>query len=137
MSHHRNNNNGAKLTRRARRKFYQALGPPTFPLFMVAGGWILKTIGSHMPFIKLLRDGQTVCNLGSAGFTLDGDPRPSWVLCEPTETGPRFSVRRVAYDIERAISYLREVGYLGFEGEHRQRAYCQMLRTGIHWRAHL
>jgi MoaA/NifB/PqqE/SkfB family radical SAM enzyme len=45
----------AKLTRKARRNFYQTLGPPTFPIFMVAGGWILKTIGPHMPFIKFAR----------------------------------------------------------------------------------
>ncbi len=43
------------LTRRLRRKLYFTLGPPTFPLFMVAGGWILKSIGPHMPFIKFAR----------------------------------------------------------------------------------
>ena len=55
MSHHKHGNRGAKPTRKARRKFYKTFGPPTFPLFMVAGGWILKTIGSHMPFIKFAR----------------------------------------------------------------------------------
>ncbi len=30
-------------------------GPPTFPLFMTAGGWILKTIGPRMPFIRFSR----------------------------------------------------------------------------------
>ena len=43
------------LSRRLRRKLYFTLGPPTFPLFMVAGGWILKNIGPHMPFIKFAR----------------------------------------------------------------------------------
>ncbi|MDY6795686.1 MAG: radical SAM protein [Actinomycetota bacterium] len=55
MSRHENGSNGPRLTRRARRKFYQAFGPPTFPLFMVAGAWILKSIGHRMPFIKFAR----------------------------------------------------------------------------------
>jgi MoaA/NifB/PqqE/SkfB family radical SAM enzyme len=55
MTQNSKGNNGASLTRRARRNFYKALGPPTFPLFMVAGGWILKTIGPNMPFIKFAR----------------------------------------------------------------------------------
>ncbi len=55
MSQQGNGRNGAKLTRRMRRNFYQAFGPPTFPLFMVAGGWIRKSIGPRMPFIKFAR----------------------------------------------------------------------------------
>jgi len=55
MSRYKRSNNGAKLTRKARRKFYKTFGPPTFPLFMAAGGWILKTIGPRMPFIKFAR----------------------------------------------------------------------------------
>jgi MoaA/NifB/PqqE/SkfB family radical SAM enzyme len=55
MSKRGNKNEGAKLTRRARREFYSLLGPPAFPMFMTAGGWILKTIGPHMPFIKFAR----------------------------------------------------------------------------------
>jgi MoaA/NifB/PqqE/SkfB family radical SAM enzyme len=48
-------NGGAKLTRQARRRFYSLLGPPTFPFFMVFGGWILKTIGPRMPFVRFAR----------------------------------------------------------------------------------
>jgi len=46
---------GVGLTRRVRRSIYKALGPPTFPLFMVAGGWILRNVGPRMPFIKFAR----------------------------------------------------------------------------------
>lgn len=55
MSQNGKGKRGAKLTRRARRNLYKAFGPPTFPFFMVAGGWILKTIGPNMPFIKFAR----------------------------------------------------------------------------------
>ncbi len=55
MSKHGSKNEGPKLTRRARREFYSLLGPPAFPIFMTAGGLILKTIGPHMPFIKFAR----------------------------------------------------------------------------------
>jgi MoaA/NifB/PqqE/SkfB family radical SAM enzyme len=55
MSKHGSKEKGPKLTRKARREFYSLLGPPTFPLFMMGGGLILKTIGPHMPFIKFAR----------------------------------------------------------------------------------
>lgn len=46
---------GPRLTRRLRREFYRAFGPPTFPLFMAAGGWLLKSVGPHIPFIRFAR----------------------------------------------------------------------------------
>ncbi len=46
---------GVKLTRKIRRDMYRAFGPPTFPLFMAAGGWILKNIGPRTPFIRFAR----------------------------------------------------------------------------------
>ena len=55
MSTAGNTNGKVKLTRRMRRELYRALGPPTFPLFMAAGGWILRSIGPRMPFIKFAR----------------------------------------------------------------------------------
>lgn len=52
---------------------------------------------THMPFVRTLGD-LTVANSGSAGWTLDGDNRLSYVVVEDG----RPSVRRIEYDLERA-----------------------------------
>jgi predicted phosphodiesterase len=88
---------------------------------------------THQPFIKHL-DGKMICNPGSVGFTLDGDPRPSWILCEQEDGQQSFSVRRVAYDIDQAVKRLMEVGFWEFDNGSKRDAYIKMLRTGIHWR---
>ncbi len=78
-----------------------------------------------------------IINPGSAGLPLDGDPRPSWVLLQPTATGWQPSIRRVDYDIEAAARRLRALGFRNFYGKNHQEAYIKMLQTGIHGRAHL
>ena len=91
---------------------------------------------THEPYIRHL-NGRVICNPGSVGFTLDGDPRPSWILCEVDDLLQNFSIRRVDYDIDQAVQRLLEVGFLDSAGAGEQHAYIKMLRTGIHWRAHM
>ncbi len=90
---------------------------------------------THEPYIKHVND-KMICNPGSVGFTLDGDPLPSWVLCEQNESQKNFEVRRVGYDIHQAIRRMTEVGFMDFAGVRQRNAYVKMLQTGIHWRAY-
>jgi MoaA/NifB/PqqE/SkfB family radical SAM enzyme len=55
MAGNTNGNGNVRVTRRLRRNFYSLFGPPNFPLAMAAGGWLLKGVGSHTPFIKFAR----------------------------------------------------------------------------------
>lgn len=91
---------------------------------------------THEPYVKHV-DGKVICNLGSVGFTLDGDPRPSWVLCKQNGTRQNFTVRRVAYDIDQAVNRLMEVGFWEIDDGQILDAYIKMLQTGIHWRNHI
>jgi diadenosine tetraphosphatase ApaH/serine/threonine PP2A family protein phosphatase len=91
---------------------------------------------THEPYIRHVA-GKVICNLGSVGFTLDGDPRSSWVVCEQDGMQQNFTIRRVAYDIDQAIHHMMKVGFMDFVGESRRRAYIKMLQTGIHWRFHI
>ena len=98
--------------------------------------WAVFCGHTHEPFVRRQGD-RVVCNPGGVGCPLDGDPRPSWVLLEG-EPGSKcsLSIRRVEYDIDRAIQMIDAVDYLGFQGSKRQNAYKKMIQTGIHWRAH-
>jgi hypothetical protein len=49
----------------------------------------------------------TVMNSGSVGLPYDGDWRASYLLLEDSIP----SIRRVAYDLERALDDLRAAGY--------------------------
>lgn len=115
---------------------------PADELHQISGFMDEKCISSlfvghtHEPYIKHV-DGKAICNLGSVGFTLDGDPRPSWVLCEQDDNQQKFSIRRVAYDIDQAIYRLMEVGFMDFAGQRQRNAYIKMLQTGVHWQVHI
>lgn len=61
----------------------------------------------HVPFVREVGDGLTVANSGSVGLPFDGDPRVSYLLVE--DRSP--SVRRVAYDLERAVHDLHATGH--------------------------
>ena len=52
----------------------------------------------HTAFTRKL-DRMTVANSGSAGMSLDGDPRASYLLID----GATIQVRRIEYDLEREI----------------------------------
>jgi predicted phosphodiesterase len=86
---------------------------------------------THDPFVRQVGS-RLICNAGAVGFPLDGDPRPSWALLNGDVT-----LRRVAYDIERAVDMIDANDYPNLEDPAMRRAYKQMLRTGIHWRMHL
>lgn len=88
---------------------------------------------SHSPIIYQSGE-HLVVNVGSAGFALDGDPRPSWVLVDETGTP---TIRRVDYDIEEAIALMDTTGYMLSDPPNKRAAYQKMLRTGLHWRVHL
>jgi predicted phosphodiesterase len=54
---------------------------------------------THRPYLLRLGS-RVVCNTGSVGAPLDGDPRASWVLLEEPPVGePAITIRRVSYDI--------------------------------------
>lgn len=77
---------------------------------------------THVPFVREA-GGVTVCNPGSVGMPLDGDPRASWAsLAEGT-----FAVHRVSYDIEEAIAFLDASG-MPLDG--MESRYKETLRTG-------
>lgn len=61
----------------------------------------------HHPFVRRLGDSLTVANSGSVGMPADADPRASYLIIEDGDT----VVRRVEYDVERAVADLYEVGF--------------------------
>src|SRR5918912_491056 len=60
----------------------------------------------HRPYVRRL-PGCTIMNSGSVGLPYDGDWRASYLLLEDGVP----SIRRVAYDLERALDDLRAAGY--------------------------
>jgi putative phosphoesterase len=60
----------------------------------------------HRPYIRDLGD-LTVANTGSVGLPFDGDPRASYLLV----SDGRPEVRRVAYDVERAVRDVEASGH--------------------------
>ncbi len=61
---------------------------------------------THRPFQRQLSCGEVV-NVGSAGWTLDGDPRPSYAVLERAGAGPwRTTLRRVDYDRNQPLAEL-------------------------------
>lgn len=93
---------------------------------------------SHVPFLRA-QGGRLVCNLGSAGAPLDGDPRPSWALVEAEASGARtVTLRRVDYDLALTQNLIDATpDYHGFASADYQAAYKKWFATGLHWRVHL
>jgi predicted phosphodiesterase len=93
---------------------------------------------SHVPFYREYQ-GRQVCNVGSAGASLDGDPRASWVLVTGAPAAqPDISIRRVAYDVEQFHRLIDQTpDYHGFQVPGYQQAYKQWFATGLHWKAHM
>lgn len=90
---------------------------------------------THVPFYRESA-GLLVCNVGSAGMPLDGDPRPSWVMVDDHEPGLQpVSIRRVDYDISAAMRLIECTGdYPKFQRTGFQDAYKKMFLLGHHWR---
>ncbi|MBJ7597512.1 MAG: YfcE family phosphodiesterase [Candidatus Nephthysia bennettiae] len=62
----------------------------------------------HRPYVRDL-GALTVANTGSVGLPFDGDPRASYLLV----SDGRPEVRRVAYDVERAVRDVEVSGHPG------------------------
>jgi len=93
---------------------------------------------THIPFCRE-HDGKLVCNLGSAGATLDGDPRASWVKVEQMPgNGMEINIRRVEYDIALIHQLIDQTpDYYGFQVSGYTEAYKKWFSSGIHWKFHL
>ena len=86
---------------------------------------------THKPFYKKLGE-KHICNVGSIGMPLDGDPRSSWVLVESQpEREITIHIRRVTYDIEKFLQIIDSVeDYPSFKTPTRREAYKRTLTTG-------
>lgn len=93
---------------------------------------------THVPFIAW-HGSRLICNVGSVGLPLDGDPRAAWVLVEQTPgEPPNVSIRRVEYEIPAILQMIdSNPDAPDFDRPGMQQAYKKMLQTGIHWRVHL
>lgn len=61
---------------------------------------------SHRQFRRDGPNGTRLVNPGSVGAPLDGDPRAAWALYDDGE----ITLRRTAYDVERAAATMRSLG---------------------------
>ena len=59
----------------------------------------------HQPFIRRLKN-FTVANSGSVSLAYDGDPRAKYLLID----GQNVTIRRVEYDMEKAVDDLKNSG---------------------------
>lgn len=84
---------------------------------------------THAPFV-LHQNGRFICNAGSVGTPLDGDPRPSWAMVEEG----RPVIRRVAYDIQQTLEMIDASPDFERPGVHA--AYKMMIKTGWHWKVY-
>lgn len=63
----------------------------------------------HHPFVRTAQ-GFTVVNTGSVGLSFDGDNRASYAIIDIEGGDLAIQIRRVTYDVERAIQVARDVG---------------------------
>jgi diadenosine tetraphosphatase ApaH/serine/threonine PP2A family protein phosphatase len=93
---------------------------------------------THRPFYKET-DELLICNIGSAGMPLDGDPRPSWVMMTKDDSGNESAfIRRVAYNISSTLQLIDGTpDYYDFQMAGYQEAYKKMFLHGNHWRAYM
>ena len=100
--------------------------------------WQVYLGHTHVP-LNAWHGDKFLCNPGSVGMPLDGDPRPAWGLLEQTEGEPPLvSIRRVDYDIPAILQLIDATPDYPDGGKPgMQPAYKKMLQTGIHWKFHL
>jgi predicted phosphodiesterase len=93
---------------------------------------------THAPFCREF-DNLLVCNVGSAGMPLDGDPRPSWVMVDGSKSEIQpVSIRRVDYDIASLLHLIDHTSdYPKFQNTDFQEAYKKMFLHGHHWRDYM
>ena len=100
--------------------------------------WHLRQVfcaHTHVPFSREF-DRKLVCNVGSVGLSLDGDPRPAWVLVEERPGKEQaVSIRRVEYDIARMHRLIDQTpDYPDFKQPGFHEGYKRMLSTGFFWK---
>jgi predicted phosphodiesterase len=86
---------------------------------------------THRPFYKRLGE-KLICNVGSVGMPLDGDPRPAWMMLE-RQSGQEsiVTLRRVTYKIEKLFRIIDEVDdYPRFKLPADREAYKKLLASG-------
>jgi predicted phosphodiesterase len=93
---------------------------------------------THSPFIRIF-ESKVICNVGSVGASLDGDPRAAWVLVEEMPKGNQtITICRVEYDVSRTHQMIDlTLDYPDFKVPGVQGAYKKWLASGIHWKAYL
>ena len=87
---------------------------------------------THRPFVRQFGS-RTICNAGSVGLPLDGDPRPAWASVEELPGGGlNIAIRRVDYDIRRIHQLVDNTAdYPNFLLPGKKEAYKKWLETGI------
>jgi predicted phosphodiesterase len=65
---------------------------------------------THVQFDRQVPEGPRLVNAGSVGLPYEGAPGAFWALL-----GPEIDLRRTTYDVERAISGLRETAFPRFD----------------------
>ena len=88
---------------------------------------------THTAFTRQF-DQKIICNAGSVGLPLDGDPRPAWVLAEDLPGGElNVTIRRVEYDLSRIHQLVDDTpDYPSFMAPDQKKAYKKWLETGVH-----
>ena len=88
---------------------------------------------THTAFIKQFGQ-KIICNAGSVGLPLDGDPRPAWVLAEDLPgSNLTITIRRVEYDITRIHHLVDDTpDYPSFLVPGEKESYKKWLETGFH-----
>lgn len=105
-------------------------------LFDCMNRWRLNQVfcaHTHAAFIH--RNGaHLVCNVGSVGAPLDGEPRAAWVMVD--ESGS-VAIQRVEYDVAQTHRLIDQTDYPDFQRPGYRAAYKKWFSTGVHWRVHL
>ena len=85
---------------------------------------------NHFAFKKEVY-GKFICNAGSVGLPLDGNPRAAWVLLDKAAENEEIKIKRVEYDIDKTVNHLYATD-APFECSKKD--YEKMLRTGFYWK---
>ena len=88
---------------------------------------------THRAFTRQF-DQKIICNTGSTGLPLDGDPRPAWALVEELPGGNlTVALRRVEYDLSRIHQLVDDTpDYPSFLAPGKKEDYKEWLETGRH-----
>jgi hypothetical protein len=91
----------------------------------------------HEPFVKRV-DRFTICNAGSVGFNLDGDPRAAWVsVAGGLSNHGEIEIHRISYNMDKILDIVDQTDCPSFLIPGKRLAFRRMLQTGIHWTKHM